>query len=148
MRKSKLWTGLLSGILALSLAACSAPAQTTENSAVESNAGENAEESNELTVWAWDKAFNIYAMEEAEKIYQKEHPDFKLNIVEVSWDDIQPQLATILSSGDLSQLPDILLMQDFAYAKYVKTYPDLFEDITDSGIDFSEFPEGKLGTLQ
>ena len=23
-----------------------------------------------LTVWAWDKAFNIYAMEEATKIYQ------------------------------------------------------------------------------
>lgn len=35
-------------------------------------------------------------------------------------------------------------MQDFAYQKYVTTYPDLYQDITDSGIDFSQFAEGKL----
>lgn len=100
--------------------------------------------SNTLTVWAWDKTFNIYAMQEAEKIYQKDHPDFKLNIVEVPWADMQTQLATILAAGDTSQLPDVLLMQDFAYKKYVMTYKDLFQDLTGSGIDFSQFSKGKM----
>lgn len=99
---------------------------------------------NTLTVWAWDKAFNIYAMQEAEKVYQKDHPDFKLNIVEMSWDDTQTSLGTILSSGDYSQLPDIMLMQDFAFQKYAKTYTDLFTDITDSGIAFDQFAAGKV----
>lgn len=97
-----------------------------------------------LTVWAWDQSFNIYAMKEAEKIYQEDHPDFKLNIVETSWDDMQTQLGTIVGSGNYSQLPDICLMQDFAYEKYVTTYPDLYQDLTDSGIDFSQFSESKV----
>ena len=95
-------------------------------------------------MWAWDKSFNIYAMEEAEKIYQAENPDFSLDIVEVSWDDMQTKLSTIVGSGNYDELPDILLMQDFAYQKYCITYPDLFTDITDSGIDFSQFAEGKV----
>lgn len=104
----------------------------------------SADDENTLTVWAWDQSFNIYAMKEAEKIYQKDHPDFKLNIVETSWDDMQTQLGTIVGAGDYSKLPDICLMQDFAYQKYVTTYPDLYQDITDSGIDFSQFAESKL----
>ena len=102
------------------------------------------EDGSSLTVWAWDKSFNIYAMEEAEKIYQAENPDFSLDIVEVSWDDMQTKLSTIVGSGNYDELPDILLMQDFAYQKYCITYPDLFTDITDSGIDFSQFAEGKV----
>ena len=35
-------------------------------------------------------------------------------------------------------------MQDFAFQKYVTTYPDLYQDITDSGIDLSQFAESKL----
>jgi len=35
-------------------------------------------------------------------------------------------------------------MQDYAYQKYMTIYGDLFQDITDSGIDFSQFAEGKL----
>lgn len=131
---------LLSMAMAVSLAACGdsgegAPGGQAEN---------GAEGENVLTVWAWDKAFNIYAIEEAAKIYEKDHPDFKLNIVEVSWNDMQPQLATILSAGNTEELPDILLMQDFAFQKYVKTYDNLFADLTDSGIDFSQFSEGKV----
>lgn len=104
----------------------------------------DSQDENTLTVWAWDQAFNIYAMKEAEKIYQAEHPDFKLNIVETSWDDMQTQLGTIVGAGNYDKLPDICLMQDFAYQKYVTTYPDLYQDITDVGIDFSQFAEGKL----
>ena len=99
---------------------------------------------NSLTVWAWDQSFNIYAMKEAEKVYQKENPDFTLEVVEVTWDDMQTKLSTIVGSGNYDQLPDILLMQDFAYQKYCITYPDLFLDLTDSGIDFTQFAEGKL----
>lgn len=133
--KRKVLAILLSAAMMFSMTACG-----------DSSDNENQKEANanELTVWAWDKAFNIYSIEEAEKIYQEKNSDFNLNVVEVSWEDMQTQLSTILSSGDYSQLPDILLMQDFAYQKYVMTYPDLFTDLTDSEIDFSQFSDGKL----
>ena len=137
--KSKTLSLLMAAVLGVSvLAGCGTGSDDKKN-------GEGGKgDENTLTVWAWDSQFNLYAMEEAQKIYQKDHPDFKLNLIEVTWDDMQTKLGTIVGSGDYSQLPDICLMQDYAYQKYVTTYEDLFQDITDTGIDFSQFAEGKL----
>ena len=33
-----------------------------------------------VTVWAWDKNFNIYAMQKAEKIYETAHPDVDITL--------------------------------------------------------------------
>lgn len=94
-----------------------------------------------LTVWAWDPAFNIYALQEAEKVYQQDHPDFSLDIVETPWDDLQTKLTTLAQSQELGELPDIFLVQNNAFQKNVINYPDLFGDFSDSGIDFGEFPQ-------
>ncbi len=102
--------------------------------------GDNGDD-NTLTVWAWDPNFNIYAMKEAEKIYQKDHPDFKLDIVETPWDDLQTKLTTLAQSQSFGELPDIFLTQNNAFQKNVINYPDLFSGLGDSGIDFSEFPK-------
>ncbi|PZQ90841.1 MAG: ABC transporter substrate-binding protein [Leifsonia xyli] len=80
-------------------------------------------------------------MQEAEKIYQQKNPDFKLDIVETPWDDLQTKLTTLAQSQEFSQLPDIFLMQNNAFQKNVINYPDLFSDYTDSSVDFSEFPK-------
>ena len=94
-------------------------------------------------MWCWDPAFNIYAMEEAAKQYQKDHPDVTVNVVETPWDDVQTKLTTAATSGNYDTLPDIFLMQDNAFQKNVISYPDAFTDLTDSKIDFSQFAEGK-----
>lgn len=104
----------------------------------------SAEGDNTLTVWCWDPAFNIYAMQEAEKIYQADHPDFSLEIVETPWADVQTKLTTAATSGDLDTLPDIFLMQDNAFQKNQISFPDVFADLTDSGIDFSQFGAAKV----
>ncbi|NTW41347.1 MAG: extracellular solute-binding protein, partial [Cellulomonadaceae bacterium] len=96
---------------------------------------------NTLTVWAWDPAFNIFSLQEAEKVYQQDHPDFTLEIVETPWDDLQTKLTTLAQSQELDQLPDIFLMQNNAFQKNVINYPDLFTDYSASSIDFSEFPD-------
>lgn len=140
-----LCTAMLAGVLAGCGSSSSGETATGTADTTAAEADSSGSDGNTLTVWAWDPSFNIYSMQEAEKIYQQDHPDFKLNIVETPWDDVKTKLGTIVGSGDYSQLPDILLMQDFAYEKYVTTYPDLFTDLTDSGIDFTQFAEGKLG---
>lgn len=103
--------------------------------------GSGDKDGSTLTVWTWDPAFNIYAMKEAEKIYKKDHSDFSLDIVEMSWDDIQQKLTTLAQSQETDQLPDIFLMQNMAAQKNIINYPDVFADLEDSGIDFSQFPE-------
>jgi lactose/L-arabinose transport system substrate-binding protein len=106
--------------------------------------GGDAEGDGTLTVWAWDPAFNIYALEEAEKIYQAEHPDFELEIVETPWDDLQTKLTTLAQSQQIDELPDIFLMQNNAFQKNVINYPDLVSDLGDADIDLSEFPESVI----
>lgn len=81
--------------LGLSLTACGDSGEAEPGGADGGNASVSAEDGQTLNVWAWDKAFNIYAIEEAAKIYQKDHPDFQINVVEVSWNDMQPQLERV-----------------------------------------------------
>ena len=97
-----------------------------------------------IEVWCWDPALSIYAMSEAARIYKDINPNFDINIVEVSWNELQTRLSTISSTGALDELPDLFLMQDNAFRKNVTSYPELFVDITGSDIDFSQFSEGKL----
>jgi len=134
---------LVAASMVLSLTACGGSGDSSSNNTEGKTETEAAGGENELTVWCWDPAFNMYAMEEAEKEYQKENPDFKLNIVETPWADVQTKLTTAASSGDLSSLPDILLMQDNAFQKNVISYPDAFADLTGSGIDFASFAGAK-----
>lgn len=139
MKKKSFLALLLASVMTISLAACGTGADGKKDDAKQSS----GESKNELTVWCWDPAFNIYAMKEAEKVYQKDHPEFKLNIVETPWLDVQTKVITAATSGDTGSLPDILLMQDNAFQKNAISYPDLFQDVEDSGIQFKDFTKAK-----
>ena len=124
--------------LGIALAACGAsPTVDPGGSATGGTTG-----SGKLTAWAWDPAFNIYALDEAAKVYQAEHPEFELEVVETPWDDLQTKLTTLAQSGETDELPDIFLMQNNAFQKNVLNYPDLFSDYSTSKVDFSQFPKG------
>lgn len=133
--------GALSAVLPLTLALAACGGGSGGGEAEEPAGGSGDGGDNTLTVWAWDPAFNIFALEEAEKVYQAENPDFSLEIVETPWDDLQTKLTTLAQSGETDQLPDIFLMQNNAFQKNVINYPDLFSDYSGSDVDFSEFPE-------
>ena len=145
--KKKLLSIILSTIMSFTLISCGSSSTTEDSKDTTSTNTENTSSdsnSNELTVWCWDPAFNIYAMEEAEKEYQKENPDFVLNIVETPWADVQTKLTTAATSGDLSTLPDILLMQDNAFQKNVMVYPDAFVDLSNYNINYNDFSDSKV----
>jgi lactose/L-arabinose transport system substrate-binding protein len=95
-----------------------------------------------LTVWCWDPAFNVYAMNEAAKIYQKDYPHVKVNVVETAWEDLQQKLVTSLSSNQTGNLPDIVLMQDNAIQKNVVIYPGAFLPLNGK-VDVSRFAQYK-----
>lgn len=102
------------------------------------------DDDNTLTVWCWDPNFNIYAINKAAEIYAKDHDGFNVKVTEIRSGDIETKLTTAMSAGDLSTLPDIFLMQDNSFQKYATNYPDIFVDLTDKGIDFTQFSEAKV----
>ncbi len=154
--KKKLVGVLLTAAMAVSaLAGCgskqaAAPAESkaaeekTETVQEATEEAEAAEGEEVLTVWCWDPNFNVYAMKQAEALYQKEHPNFKLDIQEKVYTDIEQSLITAAEAGNYDTLPDIFLMQDYSFHKDVANYPEIFTELTDSGIDFSQFSGGKL----
>ena len=162
--KRKVIAVLLTSAMALSMAACggggssdggssdggssdggSDAAATDDGAEAEGEEVSGSGGDNTLTVWTWDPNFNVYAIEKAAEIYAANgHEGFTVEVEEVLSDDIETRLTTAISAGDLSTLPDIFLMQDNSFQKYATNYPDLFTDLTDSGIDFSQFSEAKV----
>ena len=143
--KKRLLSVLLVGAMAFSLTACGGGSGDSGSDEGGSSDGGGSEGGDKLVVWTWDPAFNIPAIEEAGKIYKDTvNENFELEVVETLSDDCETKLQTCAESADFGTMPDIVLMQDNSYQKFVSFYPEAFSDLTDSGIDFSEFAEGKL----
>jgi len=121
----KKWLSILM-VLALMVPALGALAETT------------------ITVWCWDPAFNLFAMEEAAKIYKEINPDVVINIEEVSSNDCETKTTVALASGDTSTLPDIILVQDNSGRKFLHTFPGSYFTMTKDMVDFDNFAPYKL----
>ena len=82
------------------------------------------EDITEITVWAWDPLFNIAALEVAESMWDEE--EITLNIMESSQDDIVTRLTTQLASGVTTELPNIVLIEDYRAAGFLQAFPGMF----------------------
>lgn len=105
---------------------------------------EEKESADEITIWAWDEAFNVKAANVAKDMYAEINPDLKINVVTMAQDDIVAKLNTSLASGSYEGLPDIVLIEDYRIQGYLKAYPDEFADLSDiaSPDDFAEYKTG------
>lgn len=128
---------LLALALVFSLTACAGK----DNGADEGSTA-SGQPSGTLTIWCWDN-FNVGAMKKAAEIYAKVNPNATINVVETLSADIQTLVQTYAMSNELDALPDVFLMDDQVFAKYLQNYPEVFKDITSSGIDFSKFASAK-----
>lgn len=136
----RFWTvAIAAGCVLFALAGCSRSEESTAATGGESSSAGGV---TELTVWCWDPAFNIYAMNTAAEIYQADHPNVTVNVVETPWNDLQQKLITSLTANDTSALPDIILCQDNALQKNIASYPDAFLPLEDR-IDLSQFAQFK-----
>lgn len=102
---------------------------------------EGSPEQDAITIWAWDKGFNIAAAETAREFYLKNHPKARINIVTIAQDDIVAKLNTRFASGVYDDLPDIVLIEDYRIQSYLHTYPEEFADLSDiaNADDFADY---------
>lgn len=128
MRK-KLLSIVLAGAMMFSLAACGTSDGTTTENTGNADVGAS-KDSDTITVWAWDEAFNIPAANAAAEIYKKDNSDVTVNVVTMAQDDIVAKLNTALSSGTYEGLPDVVLIEDYRIQGYLTAYPDEFADLS------------------
>lgn len=96
-----------------------------------------------FTAWVYDD-INVITLQAAVDAYQADHPDFTCEIEMVNGSDLELRVTTAEASGDYSTMPDIMIFQDYSFQKHVSSYPEVFYDLTNSGIDFSQFAVGKV----
>ena len=141
MNRKKLFTSLttlFSVVLLSTTAGCSSSNNTSDTT--------TSLNSNKVTVWCWDQSFNGKALSFAQEIYQKDHPDFELEIIDLSKTDLEQKLTTNLASGITNSLPDIILVNDTNAQKYVESYPNTFADLTNA-VDYSNFVPYKVASV-
>jgi lactose/L-arabinose transport system substrate-binding protein len=97
----------------------------------------------EVTVWTWDPNFNGASMTKAGEIYAKDHPDFKLTVVDFAKADLETKLQAQLASGTTDGLPDIVLIEDYGAQKYLQSFPGAFEPLSGQ-VDYSKFAPYKV----
>jgi lactose/L-arabinose transport system substrate-binding protein len=113
----------------------------------EEGKGEGAEASSEeLTIWATN--INVPVLEKAGELYKEEHPDFRLNVVEMNNTDIDQKLKIGLQAGG-EGLPDAMLNVDDGLSGLFSKFPDSFVNLSEKGFDEhkDQFPEYKLGSV-
>ncbi|WP_110933925.1 ABC transporter substrate-binding protein [Paenibacillus bouchesdurhonensis] len=128
------------------LAGCSSGGADKEPAASSGNGGNSNSNSKaeEITIWAWDPAFNIAALNIAKEAYSKKNPDAKINIVEFAQADIIQKLNTGLNSGTTKGLPNIVLIEDYRAQSFLQSYPDSFVDLSGK-IKAEDFADYKIG---
>jgi len=97
----------------------------------------------ELVVWCWDPAFNLYAINEAAKIYADINPDVKITIEETSSGDVDTKMTVALASGQTGTLANIILCQDNNGRKFLNTFPGAYFEMTDL-VDYANFAQYKI----
>ena len=122
---------ILAASLAVAVAVCALPACVSAE-----------EEVPEITVWAWDKDFNGYALEEAQKLYD----GAKINFVEMAKADCLQKIHTVLASGVTDGLPDIVLISDLNAQGYIMSYPGAFMPMDDV-INYDDFASYKKDSV-
>lgn len=156
--KKKLISLLLTAVMVLTLAGCGSEKAATSDSedvadpsveeeSVTQDTNDTADTTTEepvtITVWCWD-SFNIDAMKTAAAMYTANHPNVTIDVQETVSADIQTLVQTYAMGGQLENLPDVFLMDDQVFAKYLQNYPEVFSELTNSGIDFSQFASAKV----
>jgi len=99
-----------------------------------------------VTVWAWDKNFNVSIMEKAAKKYEASNPGVKIEVVDYAQSDIVTKLNIGLSSGAGKGLPEIVLIEDYSAKKYISSYPGYFANLKGE-IDHSKFADYKVEAM-
>jgi len=104
--------------------------------------GNNNDDVDEITIWAWDPNFNIHALNIGAEFFA-EVSDVNVNIVEDAQDSIIQRLNTIFAGGTMVGLPNIVLIEDYRAQVFLQAFPGMFYDLS-AYVNPSQFAPYKI----
>ncbi len=116
---------------------------STSNEDNQDNNSTSNEDKQKITIWAWDPNFNIAIMNKAKDLYTANNSNVEIDIVDIAKSDLEQKLHTNLASGLTTDLPDIVLIEDYNAQKYLQAYPGSFEPLTNK-INYDDFANYKV----
>ncbi len=140
----KLLKAILVTVTVATLASCGG-GNSGESGKDSSSSGEVGEQ--KVTVWAWDPNFNVDIMNNAKARFESNNDNITIEVVEMAKGDLEQLLHTDLASGVKSNLPDIVLIEDYNAQKYLQSYPGSFKDLTND-FNYDDFAEYKVELMK
>lgn len=147
MKLKKLCSILLASAMTLSLAACGAPAgsaapQTSGDTQATEAAAPASGSKEEVVIWDY---FETDAQKEMMQVlidgFNASQDQFTATHTYVPFADYEKQLTLGIASGEL---PDVVILDGCDMASFIAM--DLFGDISDADIDWSEYIEGPMNS--
>ena len=131
---------------AAALTACGGSSGSSTAASGSASVGGSQPGGHKLTAYAWDKNFNIPALNAAAADYKENvDPEFELEVIEQSGaGDVENAITLAGSAHDYSNLPDIVQFQDHYIQRYVSDYPDAFVPMEGADVDWDGFGKEKL----
>ena len=117
--KHRLWVVLtLAVLLAIVVGGCAvpppppaAPAAESGAAATPAAAGEAAAGETTTLTWAvWGSPAEVATHQKVADVFMAEHPEMKVEIMGLPWNDYFTKMQTLWASGDSSQIPDVLFL--------------------------------------
>ena len=103
-----------------------------------------AQEEERLNVWCWNPDVNFQALGQAAELYGETHPEFQMETVEVSWNEIREALDQAAKDRRNGWAAGSAADAELWDSKVFDRSPGTFTDLTDSGILFSDFEQGAV----
>ncbi|MCJ7842097.1 sugar ABC transporter substrate-binding protein [Lederbergia sp. NSJ-179] len=102
---------------------------------------------NEITVWAWNLEADY--LNDLVPAFEEQYPEVEVNIVKLSAEQVYQRLTTGLASGEGTQLPDLVQVEEQRLPLYLDNFHESFVNLSDMGFDQyrDEFVETKIASL-
>lgn len=142
---------LCGAVLAVAAAGCgTTDADTPSSSSTQESLATDSSESQEetagtqtISVWCWSP--NEDLLQRGVEMYNELGNDVALDVTVMALADVRTKIATIAGSGDYSQLPDVILMQDTSIPMLIKAYPEAFSSLDGYNINTEDYDQAKIG---
>ncbi len=141
MRKTRWLSMLIMAVLvAMVVGGCTVPAPPPVAAPAESGAAPAAEGGTTTITWAlWGSPEEVATHQKVADVFMEEHPEIKVEIMGLPWNDYFTKMQALWASGDSSQIPDVAFLWPTPRYAADGVLEPLTSYIEASGYDLSDY---------
>ena len=143
--KNRIWMiTTLAVLLAMLVSACAVPpppaAAPADSGSEASSEGAMEEDGPTTITWAmWGSPAEVATHQAVADAFMEEHPEIKVEIMSAPWGDYFTKMQTLWASGDSSQIPDVMFLNNIPVYASQGVLENLDPYIEEAGYDLTDY---------